>query len=78
MRRIELHIETSCSYKNIGSRITPKELLDKASKENMKALGIVELCSCSSILEFEKLKKELNLNVKIIYGISLNIKYDDL
>ncbi len=78
MKRIELHIETSYSYKNLGSKITPKELLEKVKKENIKALGIVDYCNCASILEFEKLKKELNLDVKIIYGIYANIKYADL
>ena len=78
MKRIELHIETSYSYKNLGSKITPKELLEKVKKENIKALGIVDYCNCASILEFEKLKKELNLDVKIIYGIYTNIKYADL
>ena len=42
MKRIELHIETSYSYKNLGSKITPKELLEKVKKENIKALGIVD------------------------------------
>ena len=78
-QRIELHIESSYSYKNKGIIITPRSLLEKCKDEHITAIGITDYCNCASIPEFEKLKREMKLNdVKIIYGITLNIKYDDL
>jgi len=78
-QRIELHIETSYSYKNAISKIPPKDLLKKKVKDKTKIIGIVDYCTCLSIPIIEKLKKELKTNdLKVIYGISLNIKYDDI
>lgn len=78
-KRIELHCESSYSYKNMGSVITPEELLNKCKSEKINAIGIVDTCTCAIIPELEKCKKRLGLDeLKIVYGISLNIKYDDL
>lgn len=78
-QRIELHIETSYSYKNKSSIITPAALLNKAKDEQIKVLGIVDYCTCSIIPKIELLKKEMGLtDLKVIYGINLNIRYDNL
>lgn len=77
--RIELHCESSYSYKRGQSIITPKSLIEKCKKENISTISIVDYCSCSSIPVFERLKREEQLpNLKIIYGISLNILFDDI
>lgn len=77
--RIELHFESSYSFKDLGSVITPRRLLDKCSKENITVIGVVDYCNCLAIPQFEKLKKEMNLkDIKIIYGVHLNVKFDDL
>ncbi len=76
--RIELHTKTMYSYKRKDSVITIKELLEFAKKENIKTISIIDFCTCASITEVEKLKKEMEVDVKIIYGVSLNIGFVDL
>lgn len=76
--RIELHTKTMYSYKRKDSVITIKELLEFAKKENIKTISIIDFCTCASITEVEKLKKEMEVDLKIIYGVSLNIGFVDL
>ncbi len=78
-KQTELHLSTSYSYKDLTSIISPKNIIDYATHNNLTNLCIIDYCSCSSIPLIEELKtKAPNPNLKIGYGLSLNIKYDDL
>ena len=76
-KRIELHIETSCSYKLRESIITPEDIITKAINDDIEAFAIVDYCGLSSIPHILNLKKKNNLKTKFIFGICVNIKYDE-
>lgn len=77
-KRIDLHVESSYSFKNIGSVITPRDLLEKMVDEDIPAVGIVDYCTCAVVSSIEQLRRAKGIDKKIIYGINLNIKYGDL
>ena len=76
--RIELHLKSSYDYLDRESMITPQELVDYIITNNVKAVSVVDYLSALTIPVLLNLKKEHNLKTKIIFGISLNIKYNDL
>lgn len=75
--RIELHLESSYGYLDKESIITPQQLIDYIIASNVKAVGIIDYLSALTIPVLLNFKKEKNLKTQFIFGISLNIKYND-
>ncbi len=76
--RIELHLESSYDYLSRESMITPQELVDYITTNNVKAVSVVDYLSALTIPVLLNLKKEKNLKTKFIFGISVNIRYNNL
>ena len=76
--RIELHLTSSYDYLDRESIITPEDLIDYLMTNDVEAVGVVDYLSALTIPVLLNLKKENNLKTKFIFGISVNIKYDDL
>ena len=76
--RIELHLKSSYDYLDKESMITPEDLISYLKTHEIKAVGVVDYLSALTIPTLLNLKKENNLQTKFIFGISINIKYDDV
>ena len=76
--RIELHAKTKYSIDH-ESTIDIKELILKCASNGEKGLAIVDKDSVLSFLKAEKILKELNIkNFKLIYGIEVNVFFEEL
>ena len=76
MVRGDLHLTSAYSYLAKNTQISPKMLINKCQEEGLEAVAVVDYGTCAAIPLLEKLRKTSNL--KIIYGLSLNLKFKDL